>query len=233
MGNSVQYGKTIIYYNLKRANRKTLAIEVHPDLSVVVIAPMESTLTDIEAKLIKRGQWVLKQWQYFESFLPRTPKREYVSGETHLYLGRRYVMKVIDYDSNLVKLQGGQLKVFVNGSINATARDVLAGWYKSRGEKILSKHLLKNLNLFESYNIEEPQLVIRRMKKRWGSLTPTRKLILNPELIKTPVKCVDYVIVHELCHLIHPNHSKKYYELLSYLMPDWKKWKQRLESITA
>lgn len=233
MGNSVQYGKTTIYYDLKRASRKTLAIEVHPDLSVIVIAPMYSTIKDIEAKLIKRGQWILKQWQYFESFLPRTPKREYVSGETHLYLGRRYVMKVIDYDSNLVKLQGGQLKVFVNGSINATARDVLAGWYKSRGEKILSKHLQKNLQAFENYNIEEPQLFIRRMKKRWGSLTPSGKLILNPELIKTPVKCIDYVIIHELCHIIYPHHGKAFFELQEQMMPDYERWKNRLEKTLA
>lgn len=233
MEHKVQYGKTSLYYTLKRANRRTLTIEVHPDLSIVAIAPIESTLKEIEAKLIKRGQWIIKQRQYFESFLPRTPKREYISGETHLYLGRRYVLKVINSDSNLVKLQGGQLKVHINGAINTTARDVLAGWYKSRGEKFLSKHLQKNLQAFENYYFEEPQLVIRRMKRRWGSLTPTKKIILNPELIKVPVKCIDYVIIHELCHLVYPHHGKEFYELQEQIMPDYRRWKKRLEMTLA
>lgn len=232
MEQSVQYGKTKINYTLTRSNRKTLAIEVHPDLMVKVVAPIDASMDSIEEKVIKRGSWIIKQKQYFESFLPRTPKREYVSGETHLYLGRRYVLKVIKADKSEVKLKGGQLMVFINKrAINTTARHVLAGWYKSRSEKILSKHLLKNMQAFENYNIEQPPLTIKRMKKRWGSLTSTKKLILNPELIKTPVKCIDYVIIHELCHLIHPHHGKDFYLLQDNMMPDWKWWKDRLEQV--
>jgi predicted metal-dependent hydrolase len=227
---TVQYGKTPISYFLVRKSRKTMAIEVHPDLSVKVIAPTNATVEDIESKLIKRGSWIIKQKQYFESFLPRTPKREYVSGETHLYLGRRYVMKVQKGDKSEVKLKASQLIVTINKrAIHTTAQHVLAGWYKSRGEKILEKHLQKNLEAFKHHNIEEPQLIIKRMKKRWGSLTSTKKLTLNPELIKTPVKCIDYVIIHELCHLIHPHHGKEFYLLQDKMMPDWRRWKDRLE----
>jgi len=71
------------------------------------------------------------------------------------------------------------------------------------------------------------------MKKRWGSLTPSNKLILNPELIKAPVKCIDYVIIHELCHIVNPNHGKEFYQLQKKMMPDWKRWKDKLESISA
>lgn len=234
MEHTAKYGRTPISYSLVRANRKTMAIEVHPDLRVKVVAPSNATIQDIEAKLIKRGSWITKQKLYFESFLPRTPKREYVSGETHLYLGRRYVLKVSKGEKSEVKLKGGQLMVFISKhAINTTAHDVLAGWYKSRGEKILEKHLQKNLEAFKHHEIEEPQLIIKRMKKRWGSLTSTKKLILNPELIKTPVKCIDYVIIHELCHLIHPHHGKEFYLLQDKMMPDWKRWKDRLEKITS
>ncbi|MBW6479368.1 MAG: M48 family metallopeptidase [Bacteroidales bacterium] len=232
MEHTVQYGRTSINYALRRANRKTMAIEVHPDLTVRVIAPANASIEDIDAKVIKRGLWIARQKRYFESFLPRTPKREYVSGETHLYLGRRYMLKVVKGERNEVKLKGGQLFVFIDKcNVNTTAHDVLAGWYKSRGEKILEKHLQKNLEAFKPYNIEEPPLVIQRMKKRWGSLTSTKKLILNPELIKTPVKCIDYVIIHELCHLIHPNHGKAFNQLQDIMMHDNQRWKQRLEQI--
>lgn len=232
MEHTIQYGRTPLSYSLMRANRKTMAIEVHPDLTVKVISPLNATIEDIETRLIKRGSWIVKQKQYFESFLPRTPKREYVSGETHLYLGRRYVLKVQKGDKSEVKLKAGQLIVTINKhAINTTAHDVLAGWYKSRGEEIMGKHLQKNLEAFKHYNIEEPQLIIRRMKKRWGSLTPSKKLILNPELIKTPVKCIDYVIIHELCHMVHPNHGKEFYSLHDKMLTDNEKWKQRLEEI--
>ena len=234
MEHTVQYGRTPISYSLARANRKTMAIEVYPDLTVKVVAPTNAPVKDIEAKLIKRGSWIVRQKQYFESFLPRTPQREYVSGETHLYLGRRYVLKVQKGERNEVKLKGGRLIVRINKrAAITTARDVLAGWYKSRGEKVLEKHLQKNLEAFKHYNIGKPPLVIKRMKKRWGSLTATKKLILNPELIKTPVKCIDYVIIHELCHLIYHHHGKEFYMLLDKMMPDWKRWKERLEKIMA
>ncbi|MBL7138296.1 MAG: M48 family metallopeptidase [Bacteroidales bacterium] len=234
MEQSVQYGKTSISYTLSRSKRKTLAIEVHPDLRVKVIAPNNASLDSIEEKLIKRGSWIIKQRRYFESFLPRTPRREYVSGETHLYLGRRYVLKVKNTDKSEVKLKGGQLLVSISKrAINTTARDVLAGWYKSHAEKILTKHLQENVKLFRSFSIKEPPLIIKRMKKRWGSLTSTKKLILNPELIKAPVKCIDYVILHELCHLLHPHHGKEFLQLREIIMPDWKRWKERLEQISA
>lgn len=98
---------------------------------------------------------------------------------------------------------------------------------------IMQEKLDKNVAVFKHYNIEKPPLIIRRMKKRWESLTPAKKLILNPELIKTPVKCIDYVIIHELCHLIHPHHGKEFFLLQEKMMPDWKRWKGRLESISA
>lgn len=231
---TVRYGKTIITYNLIRTDRKTLAIEVHPDLTVNVIAPNNAPLDTIEEKLIKRGSWIVKQWQYFDSFLPRTPIREYVSGETHLFLGRRYILKVRKGDENDVKLKGGELIIFIRkNAINTTARHMLACWYKSRSEKLFVKHLLENFKSFKGFRLEQPELVIKRMKRRWGSLTPTKKLILNPELIKTPVKCIDYVIIHELCHLVHPNHSKDFFQLQEKMMPDWKRWKDKLEKISA
>lgn len=230
MEQSVQYGKTEINFSLSRSKRKTLAIEVHPDLMVKVIAPIDASLESIDEKVIKRGSWIIKQKQFFESFLPRTPKREYVSGETHLYLGRRYVLKVKKADKSEVKLKGGELLVFLKGTTKAHA--VLAGWYKSHAEAIFINHLKKNIQAFENFGIKEPLLTIKRMKRRWGSLTSTKNLILNPELIKTPVKCIDYVIIHELCHLIYPHHGKQFYELQEQMMPDWRRWKDRLEKTT-
>lgn len=229
MERSVQYGKTVINYILKRSNRKTLAIEVHPDLTVQVVAPIDAQIEMIEEKLIKRGSWIVKQQKYFEDFLPRTPIREYVSGETHLYLGKRYLLKVKSGTCNSVKLIGGVLQIEINSKSNYSAKQLLIGWYKEHAESILQKHYAKNLSLFDQYKIPTPEIKIKRMKKRWGSYTSSGNIILNPELIKAPVKCIDYVIIHELCHAIGPLHNKLFYQNMERIMPDWKRWKERLE----
>ena len=85
------------------------------------------------------------------------------------------------------------------------------------------------LPLFKKYEIIKPELHIRSMEKRWGSCTPNGKIILNPELIKAPKGSIEYVIIHELCHLVHHNHTKSFYDLQEFMMPDWKKWKEKLE----
>ncbi|MBP6978131.1 MAG: SprT family zinc-dependent metalloprotease [Bacteroidales bacterium] len=231
---SVQYGKTKISYTLTRSNRKTLSIEVYPDLTVKVVAPLNASMDSIEEKLIKRGSWILKQWLYFESFLPRTPRREYISGETHLFLGRRYILKIRAGNKNEVKLKGNELIVLTKeNTIHITARQLLARWYKSHSEKLFAKRLMENFKAFESFGLKLPDLEVKRMKRRWGSLTPGKKLIINPELIKAPVRCIDYVIIHELCHLVHLNHRKEFYQLQEKMMPDWKRWKDKLEIISA
>jgi len=231
---TAKYGTTNIDFLLFRSVRKSLSIEVHPDLTVKILAPLNAAFDEIEKRVIKRGGWIIKQQRYFESFLPRTPQREYISGETHLYLGRRYLLKIAREEKNEVKLKGGCLKVSIGkDAINTTARNVLAGWYKSRSEKILLKHLLQNLKSFQKYDVSEPPLLIKRMKNRWGSKTSSGKIVLNPELIKAPLKCIDYVIIHELCHFIRPQHNKLFYQLQEKMMPDWKRWKDRLESIMS
>ena len=107
----------------------------------------------------------------------------------------------------------------------------MAAWYKNHAEKRFERGLNQALSLFLKYDIGSPPLVIQRMAKRWGSCTPKGKIILNPEIIKAPSRCIDYVVIHELCHLVHHHHGKQFYELQTKVMPDWKRWKDKLERI--
>ena len=113
----VQYGNQIIRFQVIRKQRKTLGIEVHPNLSVWVISPLDVSLNEIRKRITKRGAWIAKQRNYFMTFLPRTPKKEYVSGETHLYLGRRYLLKIKINTSDSVKLIAGQMQVNTSNKI--------------------------------------------------------------------------------------------------------------------
>lgn len=229
---TVNYGTTEIVFNLKRANRKTLAIEVHPDLTVWAIAPDTSNLSEIQEKILKRGAWIVKQQRYFDQFLPRTPERLYVSGETHLYLGRRYVLRVKEEKTTSVKLKNGELIVAVkNKNCPESIKRLLTKWYYDHAMKKFESILQEKFGIFQAYAIAYPALIIRRMNKRWGSCHSNGTIILNPELIKAPTRCIEYVIVHELCHLIHPSHNQKFYDLQAAKMPDWKKWKDKLEEM--
>tara|TARA_R110002051_G_scaffold78626_1_gene142209 strand:+ start:16009 stop:16710 length:702 start_codon:yes stop_codon:yes gene_type:complete len=227
---SIQYGTQEIFFELQRSGRKTLAIEVHPDSTVHIIAPEDSSIQDIDQKVEKRASWIIKQQQYFEQFLPRTPERQYVSGETHYYLGKSYLLKVSSGSVNQIKLKGGKLQVTCKEEINQEkVKKLLAQWYYQHAEKKFNKLALEAYSKFKEYNFEMPKIEIRRMSKRWGSCNTIDKIILNPEIIKASSKCIEYVLIHEMCHLVITNHSSKFYNTLTSVMPTWQKWKNKLE----
>ena len=230
----VKYGSSVIEYSVTHSDRVTLAIEVYPDMSIKVVAPRKASLRIIREKVLKRARWIRKQQRYFEEFLPRTPKREYVSGESHYYLGKRYILRVRKAASMSVKLKGADLTVSVRNPQDVSlVKQVLAGWYFAHAQRRFQDSILSAVTHFRSYSLGMPQLVIRRMSRRWGSCTPSGRIILNPEIIKAPGKCIDYVVIHELCHLIHHNHGRAFYELQNKVIPGWEKWKLKLEKVLS
>lgn len=224
---TIIFGTSRIDYTLSFQERKTLGIKVYPDCSVKVVAPTDTAFEQIQIKIKEKAPWIIKQLNEFLSFYPLTPTRKYVSGETHLYLGRQYRLKLIDATFNDVKLYRGILIIYRKEGTNA--EQLLDNWYREKARIHFENTLKSTIPLFASYNIANPELHIRYMPTRWGSCTSKGKVILNPELVKAPKGSIEYVIVHELCHLVHHNHNKKFYELQEYIMPNWRKWKERLE----
>ncbi len=225
---SLVFGSREIKFELSYKDRKTLGIRVYPDCKVRVIAPLETTEEKLKTKLREKAPWIIKQQLEFLFYHPLTPPRKYVNGETHLYLGRQYKLRIEKAATNKVKLFRGRLWVLKKD--NTTAKNLLSEWYREKATIHFEETLKKILPLFNRYNIDQPELQIRQMPKRWGSCTPKGKIILNPELIKAPKGSIEYVIIHELCHLIHHNHTQAFYNLQAAILPDWKKWKERLET---
>jgi len=224
---NIKYGSKEISYELIFQERKTLGIKVFPEGSVKVYAPKETTNEKIEEKVKEKARWIIKQQNEFQSYLPLTPKRKYINGETHLYLGRQYILHSEVAKANQVKAYRG--KIIVNHKANTKVETVVRNWYKEKAIEHFTAVLEEKISLFSKYNVEKPVIEIRTMNKRWGSCTVKGKIILNPELIKAPKGSIEYVIIHELCHLVHHNHNKAFYELQQRIMPDWKKWKNKLE----
>ncbi len=229
----ISYGTAEITFELKRSDRKTLGITVYPDCRVEVRAPRKAVMDEILKRVEKRARWIVKQQRFFESFLPTTPPREYVSGETHRYLGKQYKLKVVQSEREEVKLMKGRLFVFTKHPLRRDrVKGLLGSWYKKHAERRFDKCMRDAVELFRPFGLtERPPLLIQRMAKRWGSCTPKGRIILNPEIIKAPSRCIDYVVIHEFCHLFHHHHGKAFYDLQRMVMPDWEKWKDRLERV--
>lgn len=228
---SIQYGSKNIDFNLVFTNRKTLGITVTPELNVLVKAPIESSIENIKEKLIKKAPWIIKQQSFFLSFHPKTTERKFISGETHLYLGRQYLLKVEIDNFESVKLKGKFIEVKTTDK--SKTKQLVNGWYLQQAKtkfKAIAQELIAN---FKKYKVEPSSIILREMPTRWGSCTARGKIILNPELIKAPKGCIEYVIIHELCHLIHHDHTQKFIDLQTAEMPDWEKWKTKLENLLA
>ncbi len=229
---AIRYGSKTINFDLVFMSRKTLEISVYPDLSVVVKAPEGKSIDEVKERVRSKAAWIVEQKRFFSLYLPRPPKRQYVSGESHYYLGRQYRLKVIASDKEQVKLSRGCLYVHTSDFHNSCQiKKLLQNWYSNHAKVQFYRRMEKCLPRMGKHLKEKPELTIRKMKTRWGSCSRNSRIILNSHLIKAPTPCIDYVICHELCHLIHPNHSKAFYRLLAQSMPDWQNNKKRLEDV--
>lgn len=229
--NRIYYGQKQIEYELRFSERKTLGIAVYPDLNVVVTAPENTGEEKIKAKVKSKARWILKQLRSFERYQPLSKPKEFVSGETHLYLGRQYLLKVEKSTANRVRLKGRYLHVETKN--RDKTEELLNDWYRLKAQVHFNAILEEILPEFEHYKLNINELHIRRMEKRWGSCTPGGVITLNLYLIKAPRRCIEYVILHELCHLIHHRHDASFYRLLHSKMPAWKHWKEKLEITMA
>lgn len=236
MTEAIQFGSRTIDFRLEYADRKSLGITVTPEMSVLVKAPADASIEKIKEKVRRKAPWIIKQLSFFLSFQPKTPKRKYISGETHLYLGRQYLLKVKRENSKVkngtVKLNGRFLEVYTNDK--SKTKLIVENWYREKAEEKIKPLAQKMFDTFvrqHNLTFNTFNFSLKAMNLRWGSCTSKGKIILNPELVKAPKGCIEYVITHELCHLVHHNHTRKFIDLQTREMKDWEKWKMKLEKL--
>ena len=228
---AVKFGSKTINFRLEYSVRKSLGITVTPEMEVLVKAPNDTCMEKVKEKIRKKAPWIIKQQSFFLSFQPKTPQRKYISGETHLYLGRQYRLLIQIGKEEFVKLQGKF--IIVETTEKAGVKNLLNNWYLQNARIKLPLIASPFIDRFKKYKVEPSSFVLREMPTRWGSCTSKGKIILNPELIKAPKGCIEYVIIHELCHLIHHDHTQKFVDLQTKEMKDWEKWKMKLEKLLA
>lgn len=212
-------------------DRKRLSISVHPDGVVTALAPAHCTIEDVAAHLRRRQAWIARQRRQFENYQPLPDEKRYVAGETHLYLGRQYRLRLDKSEATSVKLVGRFFHVYVPDIHDTRSiAGALEDWYHEHANAIFKERLRYCLDVAPSLRAFSVQFRIRLMKRRWGSCSQAGRITLNRDLVKAPIHCIEYVILHELCHLVIHDHSPAFFRLLGRFMPDWKKRKERLDS---
>ncbi len=228
---SIDFGSKQIKFQVKFAKRKSLGITVTPDMEVLATAPIDTPIERIKEKIRHRAPWIIKQQGFFLSFHPKSAPKRYVNGESHLYLGRNYRLRILSGKKNQVTYKGRFIEVTTKDKTKV--KSLIRKWYRIKAKEKFAEIAEPLIQKFKKYQVEPRGLYLQEMTTRWGSCTSKGKIILNPELIKAPKACIEYVIVHELCHLIHPNHTQKFFDLQTKEMKDWEKWKNKLEKLLA
>lgn len=230
---SLAWGRQQFQYDLTVEACRDLTITVHPTLRVAVRAPEHKSLAEIERHVGAKRSWIAKQLRTFSELHPLPVARRYVSGETHLYLGRQYVLRV-EAGAPCVRVTAGRIVVTVERVESELAvKRTLDTWYSERARQVFARqiHVLRKRE--RSLTNRSISVRIRRMSRRWGSCTPSGTITLNPNLVQAPSGCIEYVVAHELCHLLVHDHSPRFFRNLERLVPDWEKRRARLNRLSV
>ena len=230
----IRYGQRDFLVWLLRSRILQFRITVFPDQRVVVTAPSKANVADVILRTRRRRRWIARQIDLFARYQPLQLPRSFVSGETHYLMGRAFRLRVIKSGRYNVSFENGYLLVQSRTPTKqGHIRKMVERWYLRMARKVFEDRMEKCRKNFARYRLPPSKMRLRRMSRRWGSCTPTGTITLNPDLVKMPPSCIEYAITHELCHLVHPDHSRYFFALLLRCQPDWEKRKQKLEYFAA
>lgn len=229
---TLRYGDRSTEYHIAPAERLTakILIHVHPDGAVEVEAPPNRATAAIQAAVQKRARWIFDNLDSANDARAFALPREYVGGETHFYLGRRYRLLVREERSapSSVRLLRGCIEIVTPVADRAAVKRRLRQWYRVRAQDYFRRRLDHITAGIDWLSVTPPMKLVP-MEHQWGSCSPAGSIHLNPALIRAPRHCIDYVLLHELCHLREHNHSKKFYALLEKHNPNWVDAKSELD----
>lgn len=225
-----QYGTKTIEFEVEHRNRKTLEIRIEPPDNIKVKAPMAATEKDILQVVMSKAKWITQKLFEFKDMEYRPRKKEYVNGESFMYLGRNYSLQILpnsEGKSIKVKLYQGKFYIDTYTKDQEKLRQAMEIWYR---QKTLEK-VMESINYYQGYfNVKPNSVKVKEQKKRWASCTFNRDLLFNWRCAMAPASVINYIVVHEMCHMVHLNHSKEFWKLVEILMPDYKDRKEWLRN---
>ncbi|HEY8892903.1 MAG TPA: SprT family zinc-dependent metalloprotease [Clostridium sp.] len=227
---SFKYGTTNIAFNVEYKNRKTMEIAVEAPNIITVTAPIGTSEERVVEKVKCKANWIIQQIYAYKHMHYVHINREFVNGESFMYLGRNYSLQ-IELDLNIkntkVKLFRGKFIVTAPNKNEEDIRKAMEVWYRGRAKEMIG---LKVKYYQRFFNIVPTVVKVKEQKKRWASCTSKNELLFNWRCIMAKANALDYIIVHEMCHMYHKNHSKEFWELVASVMPDYEIRKEWLKN---
>ncbi len=216
-------------YELVRSKKRkrSIALKIREDNAIQINCPYHMPLDVVESFIASKIHWIQKNLKT-RSDRPNTPTLMYINGEQHLFKGQSFVLQLMHGRTNEVMLKEDQLYIFHRRG--ADIKKILRTWYRQQALNQLSARTRTLAEQFQLPVIKD--IKVRYMKARWGSCSSDAVITYNIHLIKAHDDLIDYVIMHELCHLIHHNHSPRFYQLQSQINPNWKIHKQKLDQLS-
>jgi predicted metal-dependent hydrolase len=220
-------------YSLKRSKRKTMGIEVNHKGEVIITAPDYIPQSKIDEVLAKRLKWIQEKVSEKQNNSNIQPSRKYVSGESVYLFGRQYYLKVIKSNEYHVEMAHNRINFYVRDLDEAEAK--VTEYLDKEFRSLIAYKAAECLESFRNrYSIPVvPEFKIRNMAKRWGSCTKEGIINLNPMLVAASIECIEYVIFHELTHLLHADHDDEFFRTLKGVCPKYKKLKEKLDKETV
>lgn len=212
-------------YRLVRSRRKTIAIYVLASGEVEVRAPLRCASADIQAFVIRQTDWIQKKQANLQQ---RAPVLSFITGDKLHYLGSELEIALTHHSKRICLQSDDKIFLYAKVDDDEKARlEVIKRWLNRQAEKVLTERFHQVVQRCDFVREVKP-LKLRWMKRRWGSCSSRGEIMLNIDLVRYPLELVDYVIAHELCHLVHFNHSPAFYQLLAEIFPDWAVKKREL-----
>lgn len=219
-----------IEFKVVYSRRRTLGISVLPDASVVVRVPFRTSGKTIAGMVEEKSDWIRKYRDYFLHHKKIIPVKSFTNGSIHFYRGNNLVLNIQQSSKPFVKFNGSSIELGMEKTDDeVSVSRLLKKAYKNEAQSLLPYMFNNILEKYKDSNFSPTGLVIRSMKRRWGSCSNRGKITLSSELIKLNDIYIEYVMVHELCHLKHHNHGPEYYDLLSGMFPDWKRIRKEMK----
>jgi predicted metal-dependent hydrolase len=219
----IKHGGNIIPFKVLMTRRRTMSIIVYPDQSVTVRAPLRTSMRYIKKSVENRADWIISKQTKFSHLPKPSLVKKYEDGDVFHFMGNELKLRINQDLVNRVDIEDGDLIVRMTKITKEKVKKLICDWYKVQAEKIFLDRLEICKDMVADIGIKYNSMPkLRQMRSMWGNCSRKGEIKLSYELIKKPLHCIDYVIVHELCHIKEFNHSKAFYELLNHAMPDWK-----------
>ncbi len=234
----IYYTKNIEYSVKRGKRRKTVAIAINPEAQVIVRVPIFLSQDRIESIVGKKYRWILEKQRYFRQLATLYPKKEFVSGEQLLLFGRRYRLKVQEEREQKIEapsLEGRRISVCYNKNLAPDKRrqeieHCLTKWYFAMAKDIVRDRIQRYSQFI---GVKPKEIKIKDQEKRWGSCSSNGVLRFNWRIAMSPVSIIDYIVVHELCHLKVKSHSADFWKQVGMVLPDYQRRREWLRNNSA